>query len=219
MKCPRRRHPIVIGLFAALLMLTAESFATGQDATKTFVMHPAPKPLAAISFASGQGQPRSLSDFKGKIVVLNIWATWCVPCRKEMPALDRLQAALGGPGFEIVPVSIDRGGLDIVNKFYGEIGMSHLGKYVDTSGQVVRSLNAVGVPTTLIVDRAGNEIGRVVGPAEWDAPEVVELLKSEMMKPSEQTDTRLENTPNRATPSDAPDLLTQSVKWLKALVK
>jgi thiol-disulfide isomerase/thioredoxin len=146
-------------------------------------MHPAPRPVAAISFADAQGQARSLADFSGKVVVLNIWATWCVPCRKEMPALDRLQATLGGSDFEVVPVSVDRGGIDAVNKFYAETGLSYLEKYIDSSGQLLRSLGAVGLPTTLIIDRSGNEAGRVVGPAEWDTPEVVELLKSLVAKP------------------------------------
>ena len=183
----RRRHsPALVagGLSAAVLILTAGQLAVGQEATKTFVMHPAPRPVAAINFADAQRQARSLADFSGKVIVLNIWATWCVPCRKEMPALDRLQAALGGSDFEVIPVSVDRGGIDAVNKFYAETGLSHLAKYIDSSGQLLRSLGAVGLPTTLIIDRSGNEAGRVVGPAEWEAPEVVELLKSVIAKSS-----------------------------------
>lgn len=169
-------------LLAALLVVASSYFAFAQEATKNFIIHPAPKPVAAISFLDDQGQAQSLADFKGKIVVLNVWATWCVPCRKEMPSLDRLQTALGSPDFAVVPVSIDRGGMSIVNRFYTEIGIAHLAKLTDTSGQVLRALGVIGLPATLIIDRTGNEIGRVLGPAEWDAPEIIELLKTLIAK-------------------------------------
>jgi thiol-disulfide isomerase/thioredoxin len=125
----------------------------------------------------GDGQVRSLADFNGKVVVLNLWATWCVPCRKEMPALDRLQASLGGADFAVVPLSIDRGGRETVAKFYAEIGIRKLPVYTDASGEAVHALGAVGLPTTLVLDRAGEEIARIIGPADWDAPKVAEILK------------------------------------------
>jgi thiol-disulfide isomerase/thioredoxin len=168
------------------VLATATGAARGahaQSATKNFVMHQQAKPLGSVGFADEQGRALDLNTFKGKIVVLNIWATWCVPCRTEMPTLDRLEAALGGANLEVVPVSIDRGGIDVVKTFFNEIGIQHLATYVDSSGQVLRGVGAIGLPTTLIVDRAGNEAGRVVGPVEWDAPEVVELLKSLVAKP------------------------------------
>lgn len=202
-----------------VLAFATTPFAGAQEATKTFIMHPAPKPLAPISFADGQGQARSLSDFKDKVVVLNIWATWCVPCRTEMPTLDRLQAALGSADFEVVPLSIDRGGLDVVSKFFSEIGVNHLAKYTDTSGQILRGVGAVGLPTTLIIDRAGNEVGRVVGPAEWDAPEVVALLKSVMARPSNSSERAAAHKPMGANRHDPPGLFTRGIQWLKALIK
>lgn len=128
MKWLSRLHPLVASLLLTALSIAFAPVAGAQEATKTFIMHSAPKPLASISFADGQGQKRSLSEFKGKVVVLNIWATWCVPCREEMPTLDRLQAALGGADFEVMPLSVDRGGLDIVSKFFAEIGVNRLGK-------------------------------------------------------------------------------------------
>lgn len=207
-------HLVVAGLLVVATAFATGPFATAQEATKTFVMHPAPKPVAPISFADEQGQARSLSDFKGKVVVLNVWATWCVPCRTEMPTLDRLQAALGSFDFQVVPLSIDRGGLDVVSKFFTEIGISHLAKYTDTSGQVLRGVGAVGLPTTLIIDRAGNEIGRVVGPAEWDAPEVIELLKSVIARPIDASESAAANKPGGASGP-----FTQGVQWLKALIK
>ena len=169
----RRRK---VWLTAAGLMIATWSVAVAQTPSK-FIMHEAPKPIAAIQFEDAQGQSRSLADFRGKIVLLNIWATWCVPCRKEMPALDRLQSMLGGPNFDVVPVSIDRGGMDVVRKFYAEIGIKRLGMYLDTSAKATRELGVVGLPTTLLVDRGGREIGRLIGPTEWDSREVVEFLK------------------------------------------
>lgn len=169
-------------LLATLLVVGTSYLASAQEATKNFIMHPTPKPVAAISFVDDQGQTRSLADFKGKIVVLNIWATWCVPCRKEMSSLDRLQTALGSPDFAVVPISIDRGGMSIVSKFYSDTGIVRLAKFIDTTGQIVRAVGVLGLPATLIIDRTGNEAGRVLGPAEWDAPEIIGLLKTLIAK-------------------------------------
>lgn len=216
---PQYSPRLAAGLLAALIGAATDYPTAAQEAPKNFIIHQAPKPVAAISFADGQGQTRSLADFKGKVIVLNVWATWCIPCRKEMPALDRLQATLGGPDFVVVPMSIDRGGLDKVRKFYAEIGVSHLAKYIDTSGAAVRELGAVGIPATLIIDHAGNEVGRVVGPAEWDAPEIVELLKSVMAKTSSPNNRAREIEPMQAARNDPPGLFTRGVEWLKALIK
>jgi thiol-disulfide isomerase/thioredoxin len=162
---------------AAMVVLTTPQFAIGQEPPKNFVMHDAPKPVAAIKFDDAQGQSRNLADFKGKVVLLNIWATWCVPCRKEMPALDRLQAALGGPDFEVVALSIDRGGMDAERKFFADIGIGNLAMYLDSSGQALRQLGAVGLPMTLLIERDGREIGRLIGSAEWDSPKMVEFVR------------------------------------------
>jgi thiol-disulfide isomerase/thioredoxin len=161
---------------AAVVVLTTWQFAAGQEPPKNFVMHDAPKPVAAIKFDDAQGQSRNLADFKAKVVLLNIWATWCGPCRKEMPALDHLHAALGGPDFEVVALSIDRGGMDAVRRFFADIGIRTLAMYLDSSGLALRTLSALGLPTTLLIDREGGEIGRLIGPAEWDSPQMVEFV-------------------------------------------
>ena len=119
----------------------------------------------------------NLADFRGKVVLLNIWATWCAPCRREMPTLERLQAELGGPDFEVVALSIDRKGLPVVKEFYQELGLQELAMYVDEAGAAQRALNALGLPTTLLLDRDGSEIGRLLGPAEWDSPEMVSFIR------------------------------------------
>ncbi len=199
------------GLSAALVVVASWYFAAAQEAAKHFVMHDGPKAVAAISFRDEGGQVRTLADFKGKIVLLNLWATWCVPCREEMPALDRLQAALGGPDFEVVPLSIDRA-VDAVKKFYAETGVHNVGIFIDTSGQAARALGAMGVPTTLLIDRAGREVGRITGPAEWDAPQMVEFVKPVIAKASDDGQAQ-----SAEGDRDAAGSLWHGFKWLKAL--
>jgi thiol-disulfide isomerase/thioredoxin len=148
--------------------------------SRSFVMHEAPQPLAEIIFDDGNGRARTLADFKGRTVLLNIWATWCVPCREEMPTLDALEAELGGPGFEVVALSVDRAGPEVVRRFYAEIGIQHLSLYIDASMQASFDLGAPGLPTTLLIDGEGRELGRLIGPAEWDTPEMVAFLKNHL---------------------------------------
>lgn len=131
-----------------------------------------------VAFADGNGRATTLAEFGGKVVLVNLWATWCLPCRKEMPTLDRLQAQLGGADFQVVTLSIDTGGAQAVRAFYQETGVQHLPVFVDVSGAAIRRLNAPGLPTTLLFDRNGAEIGRFIGPAEWDSPRIVEIIKN-----------------------------------------
>jgi len=210
---------LAAAVIATLTVVAGGHFVSAQEATKNFIMHSAPKSVAAISFADDQGLARTLADFKRKVVVLNIWATWCVPCRKEMPSLDRLQTALGGPDFAVVPVSIDRGGLDVVSKFYAETGVIHLAIYLAGSASAVRELGIVGVPATLIIDRAGNEVGRVIGPAEWDSPDIIDLLKTVMAKVDNPNERAGGNESLKTARYDTPGLLTRGVEWLKVLIK
>ncbi|MFK0690802.1 TlpA disulfide reductase family protein [Mesorhizobium sp. IMUNJ 23033] len=134
-------------------------------------------PVAEISFTDGASQPKTLASFSGKVVLLNIWATWCAPCRKEMPTLDRLQEKLGGRDFEVVALSMDRAGPDIVKKFYAETGVTHLALNIDSSAKAMFTLGAVGLPMTLLIDREGKEIGRLIGPAEWDSRDMVDFIR------------------------------------------
>lgn len=159
------------------LVLAGAAVAGEQSLSEKFILRDNPKPLSPIQFTDAEGRSRSLSDLHGRTILLNIWATWCIPCRKEMPALDRLQIALGGPDFEVVPLSIDRGGIDAVRKFYSEIGIQKLGIFLDASSEVSGKLGLAGLPTTLLVDGQTRELGRLIGPAEWDTPENVEFIK------------------------------------------
>jgi thiol-disulfide isomerase/thioredoxin len=178
------RSKLALAVAIALPALAVSIQPTRAQAPAGFAVHESPRPLPEIQFDNGQGEAMSLADFRGKVVLLNIWATWCAPCRREMPTLERLQAELGGPDFEVVALSIDRQGRRVVADFYEELGLRQLGIYIDPSGKAPRELNALGVPTTLLIDRQGNEVGRLLGPAEWDSPEMVSFIRGQIQRPS-----------------------------------
>ena len=143
-----------------------------------------PRPLPEIRFQDDQGHDLTLADFRGRAVLLNLWATWCVPCRQEMPTLDRLEARLGGKDFLVIALSIDRKGVDAVRDFYREVGVEKLAIYLDPSGKGSRGLAIPGVPTTLLIDQEGREVARKMGAAEWDGPEMVSLIERTMRRQS-----------------------------------
>lgn len=136
-----------------------------------------PRPMPALAFADRDGHPLTLADFHGRVVLLNIWATWCVPCRQEMPALDRLEEKLGGRNFLVLPVSIDQGGVAAVEQFYRRLGLKRLAIYVDAAAHVSGALALPGVPTSFLVDAAGREVARKIGPAAWDGPQMTALIR------------------------------------------
>ena len=133
-----------------------------------------------MMFTDSAGKERSLADFKGKVVLLNLWATWCAPCREEMPSLDRLQKELGSDAFEVVALAVDRTGADNVKKFLTDIKVENLGLYVDSTAKSGSALKAIGLPTTILVDKQGREIGRLPGPAAWDSAEAKDLIRTAM---------------------------------------
>jgi thiol-disulfide isomerase/thioredoxin len=143
-----------------------------------FVFKPTPEPLPKVTFVDATGKERTLDDWKGKVVLLNLWATWCAPCRKEMPGLDRLQGELGSDKFEVVAVSVDRTGTAGAKKFLDQIKVEKLAVLADPSARMGATLRAIGMPATLLLDAEGREIGRMVGPAEWDTPEGKALIKA-----------------------------------------
>lgn len=130
-----------------------------------------------LRFTDGKGRALSLADFRGRPVVLNIWATWCVPCRREMPTLDRLQQAFDKATLLVLPLSIDRQGAAAVRRFYRRLGLEALGVYVDPSGEAANQIDAPGIPITLLLDRHGHEVGRKIGPADWGSPQMIEILR------------------------------------------
>lgn len=133
-----------------------------------------------LTFVDANQKPLSLADFRGRPVLLNIWATWCVPCRKEMPSLDRLQAKFDPSKFLVLTLSIDHQGIPAIKKFYEDLGLKSLGIYLDPSASATNRLRLPGVPGTLLIDARGQEIGRKVGPIEWDSPETVAILRQHL---------------------------------------
>ena len=150
--------------------------------------------VAAVSIASEPGQAlplvferpdgskTSLGEFRGRSVLLNLWATWCVPCRAEMPALDRLQAAAGGPGFEVVAVNVDTARLERRAAFLDDVGVTALTRYADPSGDAFETLRrggkALGLPVTMLIDREGCEIGAAAGAVKWDSADAEALVSA-----------------------------------------
>lgn len=145
-----------------------------------FITHKTPTALPEFSFEDAEGKARTLADFSGKTVLLNVWATWCSPCREEMPALDKLQADLGSNKFEVVALSIDRGGLKASQRFLDQIEVKSLATYIDASGKSAKALRIIGMPTTLLIDTEGREIGRLVGPAHWDSEDAKKLIEASL---------------------------------------
>ncbi len=141
-----------------------------------FVIWETHRDLPELAFNDEENKPVTLADFRGKVVLLNIWATWCVPCRKEMPTLDALQAELGSGQFEVVALSIDHAGIGVVGKFYRETGVRHLRKFIDPSMQSTSTLGIDSVPTTLLIGHDGREIGRLVGASEWNSQAMMDLI-------------------------------------------
>jgi|ERR1700678_424056 thiol-disulfide isomerase/thioredoxin len=140
-----------------------------------------------LSFKDAEGRERTLADWRGRTVLFNLWATWCVPCRREMPALDALQGGLGGKNFEVVAVNIDTRDAEKPLKFLKDAGVTHLAYYSDQSAKVFQDLKsagkAFGMPTTLIIDRSGCEIGEMAGPAEWASADGVKLVSAALGSP------------------------------------
>src|ERR1700676_3278159 len=160
----RKLAPLAHGEVAALTMATA------------------PLRLPDLAFEDAEGKPKKLSDWRGRTVLVNLWATWCVPCRKEMPALEGLQTKLGGPDFEVVAVNIDTRDPEKPKSFLKEANLTRLGYFTDQKAKVFQDLKAIGralgMPTSVLVDGQGCEIATVAGPAEWDSDDAVKLIKA-----------------------------------------
>jgi len=165
----------------ALEMALAEQtrpFATGEVAA----FRPAERPLSLseLTFDGPDGKPVRIADFRDRTILLNLWATWCAPCRKEMPALDDLQGDMGNEEFQVVTVNLDRGGPEKPKAFLEEIGVNRLDYYSDAGNGILKDLKAKarapGLPTTILVGPAGCEIGTMYGPAEWASDEAKKLV-------------------------------------------
>jgi thiol-disulfide isomerase/thioredoxin len=141
-----------------------------------FHLDPHPKAMPALAFTDQDGHPVTLETFKGKVVVLDFWASWCGPCRIEFPLLDQLQERVADKGLAVVAVSLDRGGRPVVDRFYDEMHVAHLAKFLDPSSASASALGLRGLPTTLVIDRQGREVARIEGIAAWNGPEIGKIL-------------------------------------------
>ena len=173
------RDSPAVGIASAPAQGETDAFMSLQIAAK-------PAELPDLHFVDRNGRSLSLHDFAGRPILLNLWATWCVPCRKEMPSLDRLQAKFDPSRFLVLTLSVDRGGVPQVERFYQQLGLKSLGVYVDRSAQALQDLHAPGLPVTLFVNERGQEIGRKIGPAEWDAAQTVSVLRERLGLPAER---------------------------------
>ena len=154
------------------------SFKFGKMAA--FVAKTPPAPLPDITFQDASGKDVTLSSFKGKTILLNLWATWCNPCREEMPALNRLEAALGSDKFEVVALSLDRNGYEASRKFLDEVKADKVNLYVDPTAKQGMALKLLGMPTTILINKDGLEVGRLAGSAEWDSDDAKKLIQAAM---------------------------------------
>ena len=154
--------------------------AHGEVAALT--MAATPLRLPDLAFEDGEGKPRKLSDWRGRTLLVNLWATWCVPCRKEMPALERLQTKLGGPNFQVVAINIDTRDPEKPKNFLKDAKLTRLGYYSDQNAKVFQDLKAVGralgMPTSVLVDPQGCEIATIAGPAEWASDDATKLIRA-----------------------------------------
>jgi thiol-disulfide isomerase/thioredoxin len=185
---PPSKRPPQLGLrswsalFAtvAVALLHALSAAAAADEEKLklgqFIPESAPQPAPETGFTDADGKAASIADFKGKPVVVNLWATWCQPCLKEMPSLDRLQAELDGK-LAVVAVSEDRAGAKRVGPFVAALGLRKLTIYLDPKSDLVHAFNVRGLPTSIVIDARGRVLGRVEGAADWDSATMMAVLK------------------------------------------
>lgn len=146
------------------------------------VVHDKPRPLPDFQFSDASGNGLSLNRFRGTFILVNVWATWCPPCKQEMASLDRLASLVAEKNLKILPISIDVSESAGVSAFYERLGLKNLPTYVDPSKRVMDALAITGIPTTMLIDPEGREIARTVGPAQWDAPASVKRI-SELVAP------------------------------------
>ncbi len=141
------------------------------------IVHPETRPFWEKGFTSETDAPMDLTDFRGRVTLLNFWATWCAPCRKEMPDLDALQRELGGPDFHIAPLNIERGGAEKSRAFFAEIGVTDLPVYLDPRSTLAKEFAVLGLPVSVLLDREGREVARLTGDADWSSPEAQAAIR------------------------------------------
>jgi thiol-disulfide isomerase/thioredoxin len=162
--------------------LSSKIAPLAQGEVAALTMATAPLRLPDLAFEDADGKPKKLSDWRGRTVLVNLWATWCVPCRREMPALENLQTKLGGPDFQVVAVNIDTRDPDKPKNFLKDANLTQLSYFSDSKAKVFQDLKnigrALGMPTSVLVDGQGCEIATIAGPAEWASDDAVKLIKA-----------------------------------------
>ncbi|ACS41238.1 thiol:disulfide interchange protein [Methylorubrum extorquens] len=147
-----------------------------------------PKPAPAVAFKGPDGAPTDLASLRGKLLLVNLWATWCAPCKAEMPALDRLQAELGGDSFQVVAINVETRNLDKPPAWFKANGIAHLTYYGDPEGKVLpviqSAVGSTGLPTTMLIDAKGCTLGVMKGPAEWSSEDGKRLIRAALAKSS-----------------------------------
>ena len=172
------------GIGAANLFfgLTARNAATPahveDQASNRLIRHSEPQTIPDIAFKDADGHTARLSNWRGGMVLVNLWATWCAPCKTEMPSLDRLQAKLGTKGIAVLALNTDRGGPKEPAEFFARQGITHLQVYNDETGEAAIRMKAAGLPLSIVLNENGQEIARLSGPAEWDSPEMIARLQA-----------------------------------------
>lgn len=183
----RNSEPVAQACIPAAETLAAlEPTARGEVAAVS--VHAAPRTMPEIGFEGPEGQPLTLSDFAGKTVLVNLWATWCAPCREEMPALDALQARYGGEDFEVVAINVDTRNLDAPRAWLAEHGIDDLAYYAENRGTLMQTLqrsgHVVGLPTTILVGAGGCELAILKGPAEWSSEDAFAMIRAALGRES-----------------------------------
>jgi thiol-disulfide isomerase/thioredoxin len=172
---------------AAAVKLSNKIAPLAHGEVAALTMATTPLKLPDLAFEDAAGKPRKLSEWRGRTLLVNLWATWCVPCRKEMPALDRLQAKLGGKNFEVVAINIDTRDPEKPKTFLKDAKLSRLSYYSDDKAKSFQDLKAIGralgMPTSVLVDGHGCEIATIAGPAEWDSDDAVKLITAATTQP------------------------------------
>jgi thiol-disulfide isomerase/thioredoxin len=143
---------------------------------RAMVLHDAPQDVPDVSFTDVDGVELTLTAFEGRFVVLNFWATWCAPCREEMPSLNALQQQLGGEGFAVVTIASGRNPIPAINRFFEEEGITDLPVYLDPRQTMSRQMGVLGLPITVLLNPRGQEIGRLRGDADWAGDDAIALL-------------------------------------------
>ncbi len=158
--------------------LEAQNIVRVPKALQKFTPQKTPKSVPTVPFVLDDDTPQTLADYRGTGLVLNFWATWCAPCVREMPHFDRLQIALKNTKIRVLTMSEDRGGVMLVRKFYEINELKNLPVLRDTNGKLMRRMGVRGLPTTILIDANGQEVGRVTGPADWDQPEIIKFIRT-----------------------------------------